>query len=216
MEIHELENPNREVKDSLFTKLFNDEKNALELYNAITTSNEKNDVIVLKTLSDVFYHILKNDLAFLIGNKVIVFMEHQSSLNPNMAIRLLFYAASVYKGLIDNSALYSSKRALLPYPEFFVLYNGEEELADETTLKLSDSFERGGKSVDLELKVKVININVGHNEGMLERSEYLSGYAIMVGKIREYMEPVGGTFSGSASCRFGEGDKASNNVLYGA
>jgi predicted transposase YdaD len=122
-------------------------------------------------------------------------MEHQSSLNPNMAIRLLFYAASVYKGLIDNSALYSSKKALLPRPEFFVLYNGEDELEDKTTLKLSDSFEQveGRESTNsLELEVQVININLGHNEEMLLRSEYLSGYSIIVDKIREYTGQVSG------------------------
>ena len=186
-----LDNPNQEVKDSLFTKVFNNEKVALELYNAITDSQYSlaDVVVVLKTLSDVFYRILKNDLAFLIANRLIIFMEHQSSLNPNMALRFLLYAASVYKGLVDQRALYAGKKLPIPRPEFFVLYNGEEILENERVLKLSDLFEYvpEHETIDLELSVKVININYGHNEELMSRSEHLRGYSIIVNKIRENM-----------------------------
>jgi len=185
-----LDNPNREVKDSLFTKLFNREDTALELFNAITGSQYSiaDIAVVIKTLSDVFYRLLKNDLAFLIDNRLIILMEHQSSLNPNMALRLLLYVASIYKSLVSQRSLYSGKKLPIPRPEFFVLYNGEEELENETELKLSDLFEEvpGHEGVDLELKVRVININLGHNEGMMARSEHLRGYAIITEKIREY------------------------------
>jgi predicted transposase YdaD len=116
-------------------------------------------------------------------------MEHQSSLNPNMALRLLLYAAGIYKSLVSQRSLYSGKKLPIPRPEFFVLYNGEEELGNETELKLSDLFEEvpGHEGIDLELKVRVININLGHNEEMMARSEHLRGYAIITDKIREYM-----------------------------
>ena len=34
----------------------------------------------------------------------------------------------------------------------------------------------------------MLNVNVGHNERILEKSESLRGYAVFVGKIREYQQ----------------------------
>jgi hypothetical protein len=40
--------------------------------------------------------------------------------------------------------------------------------------------------VNLELTVRVININKGHNEYLAQRSETLNGYEVLVDKFREY------------------------------
>jgi hypothetical protein len=60
-------------------------------------------------------------------------------------------------------------------------------------LKLSDAFEDTGVlgikkdgPADLELIVKVYNINRGHNEEKVKRSRTLEGYSVFVGKVREY------------------------------
>jgi hypothetical protein len=47
-----------------------------------------------------------------------------STINPNMALRLLMYIARIYEKLIENKNIYSGKPIKLPRPEFFVLYNG--------------------------------------------------------------------------------------------
>jgi len=41
-------------------------------------------------------------------------------------------------------------------------------------------------SLPLELVVQVYNINQGHNPEILQRSENLSGYSLLTGKISEY------------------------------
>jgi hypothetical protein len=90
--------PNREYKNSLFTALFKDKDVLLELYNATTGSGYGLETdIVIHTLTDIFYRCQRNDVSFLMDHKLIVFIEHQSTLNPNMALRLFLYAAGVYK-----------------------------------------------------------------------------------------------------------------------
>jgi hypothetical protein len=65
-----------------------------------------------------------------------------------------------------------------------VLYNGEENYPDKKILRLSDAFIEESKQ-NLELIVKVLNINHGHNTNVLDKSENLSGYAALIERIRE-------------------------------
>ena len=55
------------------------------------------------------------------------------------------------------------------------LYNGDAEFPNDRTLKLSDSFkaeiDESTKLGFLELEVKVLNINVGHNDSIISKSD---------------------------------------------
>ena len=42
--------------------------------------------------------------------------------------------------------------------------------------------------LSLELAVRVLNVNKGHNEKILERCEVLRGYAVFIGQVREYQQ----------------------------
>jgi predicted transposase/invertase (TIGR01784 family) len=111
-----------------------------------------------------------------------------------MALRLLLYIARVYDKIIgDNKNIYTTNLIPLPRPEFFVLYNGVSPYPDEETLKLSEAFEstaslgipeKGNPS--LELVAKVININQGRNEEIVQRCKTLNGYCAFIEKVREY------------------------------
>ena len=110
-----------------------------------------------------------------------------------MPIRALLYIARVYEKIIDNRAIYRANLFKIPTPEFFVLYNGENAYPDEVTLRLSDAFKRinlpGADNFPvLELIVRVLNVNFGHNEEILKKCEYLRDYAFFVDKIREYRQ----------------------------
>ncbi|GHV90722.1 hypothetical protein AGMMS50268_12250 [Spirochaetia bacterium] len=52
----------------------------------------------INTLTDVFFKDQINDLSFTVDNRLVVLIEHQSTINPNMPIRLLMYIARVYEG----------------------------------------------------------------------------------------------------------------------
>ena len=98
---------NREYKDSLFTTLFDDAETLLALYNALSGSDLPLDTPVeIATLEDVLFNDRRNDVAFVLGDKIIILVEHQSSISANMPLRLLIYVARVYEKLIDNAALY--------------------------------------------------------------------------------------------------------------
>jgi hypothetical protein len=111
----------------------------------------------------------------------------------NMPLRALIYIARVYEKIIDNKAIYRTNLLKIPTPEFYVLYNGKDAYPDEVFLRLSDAFKRVNVSVDgnhqaLELAVRVLNVNIGHNEKILEKCEALRGYTVFTGLIREYQQ----------------------------
>lgn len=80
-------------------------------------------------------------------------MEHQSSINPNMPVRLLLYSAfQLLANLIDPKTIYGTKLVKIPAPHFYVFYIGDDMDVDEDTLKLSASFRE--TKADLELHRK--------------------------------------------------------------
>ncbi|MCL1853812.1 MAG: Rpn family recombination-promoting nuclease/putative transposase [Peptococcaceae bacterium] len=96
---------NRKYKDSLFSLLFNNPDRMLEIYNALTGSKLPPDTPVEPaTLEDVLFMSLINDVAFVIDGKLVVLIEHQSTINQNMPLRLLLYLGRVYEKLLDNKA----------------------------------------------------------------------------------------------------------------
>jgi hypothetical protein len=118
-------NINTKYKDSVFSLLFSDTDLLRELYCALEDVTLPPDVpVTLNTLKNALFMGVINDVSFEIGGKLVVLVEHQSTINPNMALRLLLYIAHVYEGTVKNKTLYSGKRLKIPRPEFFVLYNG--------------------------------------------------------------------------------------------
>jgi hypothetical protein len=79
---------------------------------------------------------------------------------------------------MDNRKIYSQTKLIIPRPEFIVLYNGEDDYPAESTMCLSEHFEYTGKNgtIDLELRVKVYNINKGCNPQLEEQSKVLGDY----------------------------------------
>ena len=181
---------NREYKSSVFTELFSDPAKLLSLYNAIAGSSLPSDTpIKIATLEKVLFTKRRNDIAFVLGDKIVVLMEHQSTVNQNMPLRMLLYIARVYEKLVDNSAIYKGRLVKIQKPDFIVLYNGIEPYPEETTLRLSDAYtEAGSPPMDfgglLELEVRVVNINEGCNSSLVRKCEALSGYVRLVAKIR--------------------------------
>lgn len=150
----------REYKDSLFRMIFNDKEKLLELYNAVNDTHYTNaEELQIVTLENAIYMNMKNDLAFLLNFRLNMY-EHQSTFNPNMPLRDLLYVAKEYEKLVVDKSLYASSLVKIPTPCFIVFYNGVEEQAEERILKLSDSFEVPAKEPVLELKVKMLNMNL--------------------------------------------------------
>ena len=134
------------------------------------------------TLQGTFFNDEKNDVSFLAGKRQIVLMEHQSTLNENMPLRMFWYMAKLYRKQVPKDAPYRTRRLQLPAPCFYVFYNGLDPAPDEWEMRLSEAF--GGECSSLELCVKAYNINEMSGSRLLEKSRALKGYSVFVAQIR--------------------------------
>ena len=177
---------NRNYKDTVFRMLFSDRKNLLSLYNAVNQSNYKNpEDLEIVTLENAIYMGIKNDLAFIMDTNLYLY-EHQSTYNPNMPLRDLFYICSEYQKLVDKKSLFSSTLQKIPAPNFIEFYNGSTVISDCTELRLSSAFECLTGEPKLELIVTVLNVNEGHNADLMQHCNTLNEYAQYVARVRLY------------------------------
>ena len=177
---------NCNYKDTVFRKLFSERKNLLSLYNAINrTAYTDENALEIVTLESAIYMGMKNDSPFIIDTNLFLF-EHQSTYNPNIPLRDLFYISGEYQKLVDQKSIYSSTLLKLPEPNFIVFYNGTEKKADRWVNCLSDAYEKHIGDPNLELKVITLNINEGYNKDLMKQCKILREYAQYVEKVREY------------------------------
>jgi hypothetical protein len=170
--------------------VFREKRELLALYNAVNGTDYNNpDDLEIVTLENAVYMNMKNDLAFLIEASLHLY-EHQSTVTPNLPLRDLFYVAREYERLTAEKSLYTSAIVKIPTPRFLMFYNGTEEQPDCQVLKLSDAYEQKVEEPELELKVTMLNINIGHNAALLEKCKTLKDYSIYVERVREYAKEM--------------------------
>ena len=162
---------NRNFKDTLFRKIFDNKKDLLSLYNALNdTEHTDEDLIEINTIEDAIYIGYKNDISFVIDSELNLY-EHQSSVNKNMPIRGLIYLTELYKGYIER--------------------NGEPE---RRVMPLSDSYMTNDSNKDqepcLELKALLININYGCNKEIMNKCQKLMEYSQLIALIRKYYDEL--------------------------
>ena len=137
---------NRKHKDSLFVDYFSKDRDwkqhFLSLYNALHGTNLQVETTKLErvNLEQVLYMDYYNDIAVMVNDQFILMIEHQSTINPNMPLRLLEYVTRIYGNRIDSKTKFSNQLIPLAKPEFFVFYTGKENIPPESYLYLSDAF----------------------------------------------------------------------------
>ena len=186
----------RNYKDSVFVDLFAHDitakENFISLYNALhgtnldATTTEIQPVMIEKVLYMKYY----NDVAMLVDGKIVVMIEHQSTINENMPFRFLEYIARIYEKITNPKEKFERKLMKLPVPEFYVFYNGKEDFPSESEMKLSDAFIKLDEkhNFPLEICVKVININVDKENPVLTRCEALKEYSEFMEQVRFNLE----------------------------
>ena len=162
---------NRNFKDTLFRKIFDNKKDLLSLYNALNdTEHTDEDLIEINTIEDAIYIGYKNDISFVIDSELNLY-EHQSSVNKNMPIRGLIYLTELYKGYIER--------------------NGEPE---RRVMPLSDSYmtndSNKGQKPCLELEALLVNINYGCNKEIMNKCQKLMEYSQLIALIRKYYDEL--------------------------
>lgn len=179
---------NREIKNSVFVDLFYEdesaEANEIALFNAIYGETLPAGTVIRKfRVDNIIYMNFQNDISFDVGGKVIVFGEHQSTINENMPLRSLLYIGRAYEQIVPIRDRYKRKLVQLPTPEFYTFYNGKGKWGKERELKLSDAYIVKDSESSLQLKVKVINIRSKEHHEILEKCPVLKEYS-------EFMETV--------------------------
>lgn len=178
---------NRRHKDRLFRMIFQEKEDLLSLYNAVNDSHYTDPAkLDITTIEDVLYMGIKNDISFLIDDYLNLY-EAQSSWNPNMPLRGIFYFSSLYSGYVKVRKLdiYSRSRIMIPTPRFVVFYNGTKEEPERRELRLSDSFIKpDSQPPGLECVAVVLNINYGKNKELMGNCRKLYEYAFLINQIR--------------------------------
>lgn len=189
--------PQGQYKDRLFSFIFGSGEHkewTLSLYNAVGgTHYDDPEQIVITTIREALYLGMHNDVSFLICNQMNMY-EQQSTFNPNMPLRMLQYAGSLYEKDITlrGKNKYSRRIVPLPVPRLVVFYNGLEQEADVTELRLSDAFPQAQRAAaDIEVRVRMLNINYGHNQALMAACKPLTEYAWIVDRIRTLEKTCG-------------------------
>jgi len=179
-------------KDTLFRMIFSTPESLLSLYNAVNgTLYEDASELEIVTLENALYLNMKNDQAFLMDFQLNLY-EHQSTWNPNMPLRFLFYVSKEYQMLIREYSLYAETLIRIPTPRFVVFYNGDGNHSTETesTMHLSNAYQQKVEYPELDLRVRVIDINLEKNSEVLETCRLLKEYMLLVTRIRKYKKTM--------------------------
>ena len=180
----------REHKDRLFKFIFGNPEHkelTLSLYNALNNSHYTDpEQITFNTIEDAVYLGMHNDVSFIIVNSMNLW-EHQASYNPNLPVRFLIYAGSIYDKYLNDHNIYRYGTVLheLPKPRCVCFYNGTDEQPEEQVLRLSDAFGDEDTKADIEVSVLMLNINYGRNKALMEECSAMNEYAWFIEEIRE-------------------------------
>ena len=169
---------NRKIRDTVFCHFMSNESHLLSLCNALNdTGYDESSNITINTLEGSFFSNIKNDISFLLNNLIVVLIEHQTTINPNMPLRFLSYVDELYKRYTSTShkKIYGDDLIKIPTPAFYVFYDGNDTSFEQQTLKLSDAFET--QSDKLELTVHVYNLADGMNEDLKKKCQPINEYS---------------------------------------
>ena len=185
---------NRKHKDSLFVDYFSKDRDwkqhFLSLYNALHGTDLQVETTRLErvNLEQVLYMDYYNDIAVMVNDQFIMMIEHQTTINPNMPLRLLEYVSRIYGNMIDSKSKFSTQLIPLAKPEFIVFYTGKENIPPETYLHLSDAFKLNhiqNSELTLELVVKVCRINGKEPNQIVSQCSDLEQYVQFLKLIAE-------------------------------
>ena len=182
----------RNYRDTLFRMLYRNKVRLLSLFNAVNGTHYDNpDDLTITTLEGVLYLGMKNDVSCIIDMMMQLY-EHQSTVNPNMPLRNLFYVSDLLQKYIyeEGRDIYSRKQIKIPTPKFVVFYNGDEEQPERKEIRLSKAFSANTGETNMELVVLQININKGQNEELKAACKTLQEYAEFTERAREHRKEM--------------------------
>lgn len=121
--------PNHVAKDNVFRSLFSEPQYLLQLYQALhpdDTSVTEQDLQIV-TMGQMFFNGSYNDLGFLVGDRLLILAEAQSTWSDNIMLRELMYLFGSYQEYLASRdiILYGTRPVSIPKPELYVVYTKE-------------------------------------------------------------------------------------------
>ena len=173
------------TKDSVFTHLFSFPEYQLELYKALHPDDQDVSEADIKTITRdcVVATHEHNDLGILIKDRLMIFVEAQSSWSPNIVIRLMSYAV---QSLMDyfrerDVYLFSSTKAECPRIELYAIFSCERENMPETLSLYGEFFSGGG--CDLDANVHLLHFDEGKTDII---NQYIMFCRVFNDQIKKY------------------------------
>ena len=172
------------VKDTAFTYMFGMEEHLVDLYDVVSGIRFKpSDIKTVKLEDRLGKRRLYNDVAFLTpDNRLLILIEHQSTLNPNMIFRLLEYYIALVSAYIrkTNQNRYGTKLLEFPKAELYVVYNGKGKMTELPVLDLGY----------IQAKVKVVNIHFESLPNKEDKSNAVTAYSLYVDLVASGLRPA--------------------------
>ena len=133
---------NHWYKNSVFVDLFSEtegwEENFLSLYNSLNGTHLvlAETTLIPVNLKNTIYIGQYNDVVMLVNDRLVVLVEHQSTINENMPLRFIQYISHTYERLVPQKERYRPNRCYIQIQEVCVIYNGAKDYKKEVTLRL--------------------------------------------------------------------------------
>ncbi|MBQ8093069.1 MAG: hypothetical protein IJ242_05780 [Clostridia bacterium] len=144
------------AKDTVFVDLFHIPKYKYQLFRAqhpeMTVVKETN--IEPVTLHPIMLNQSYNDPGLLVKDKLIIFVEAQSTWSINILIRILLCLAMTYQNYITEHRLYvyGSRKIEIPEPEFHVIFTGNRKFKKDSISLKEDFWNSHNAKADVETK----------------------------------------------------------------
>ena len=172
------------AKDTVFVDLFHIPKYRYQLFQALhpeMTDVTEGDIEPV-TLNPIILNQSYNDLGLLVKNRLIIFVEAQSTWSINILIRILLYLAMTYQNYIteNNLYVYGSKKIEIPEPEFYVIFTGNRKFKKDTISLKEDFWKDSDAKVDVTAKV----IYAENKEDII--GQYIIFSHVLDDQIRKY------------------------------
>ena len=172
----------KQTQDTLFTELFNQAENFVELYKVFTGEQLNPDELRPYRLeTNLITRPLYNDVSFLTkDNKFLILTEHQSTPNKNMGARFIMYCSELWRVYLteQNKKLSDATKIELPDVECYVAYTGKQKYSEEDLVY-------DGKF--LKLSPRLVNIRF-EKLAMKDKGSKLAGYSYFQHKREEARE----------------------------
>lgn len=95
------------------------------------------------------------------------------------------YTARTFEHIYKDVNFFSTKKQQIMAPEFYILYNGTEELPEESLIRLSDCYIDGSPENSIEIVVKILDVSYNKDKNILKKSRTLYEYSRFIQIVRE-------------------------------